>query len=198
MFTEAHDVMNRLMGNGYKAYMVGGCVRDSLLGRPVSDVDIATSALPEQVLSLFPRVVPTGLQHGTVTVVMPTCTYEVTTFRKESGYEGHRRPEEVEFIDDLEEDLMRRDFTINAMAIDVEGELHDPFGGAADLEQRLIRCVGDAEQRFREDALRMLAACALPPCWAAGLRSRLGRRCAMRSRRSPTSRWNGCATSCGS
>lgn len=156
MFTEAHDVMKRLMENGYKAYMVGGCVRDSLLGRPVSDVDIATSALPEQVLSLFPRVVPTGLQHGTVTVVMPTCTYEVTTFRKESGYEGHRRPEEVEFIDDLEEDLMRRDFTINAMAIDVEGELHDPFGGAADLEQRLIRCVGDAEQRFREDALRML------------------------------------------
>ena len=156
LFTEAHDVMKRLMAEGYQAYMVGGCVRDSLLGRPINDVDIATSALPEQVLSLFPRVVPTGLQHGTVTVVMPTNTYEVTTFRKESAYEGHRRPEEVEFIGDLDEDLMRRDFTINAMAIDADGELHDPFGGEADLEQRLIRCVGDAEQRFREDALRML------------------------------------------
>lgn len=156
LFQEAIQVMHCLLDAGFSAYMVGGCVRDPLIGRPVYDVDIATSARPEQVVALFPKVIPTGLQHGTVTVLMPQHTYEVTTFRKETAYEGHRRPEEVEFIDDLIEDLKRRDFTINAMAKDVHGHIHDPFGGQADLEQLVIRCVGTAEERFREDALRMM------------------------------------------
>ncbi|MFD3273468.1 CCA tRNA nucleotidyltransferase [Paenibacillus dendritiformis] len=156
LYAEAEQVMRHLLDAGHEAYIVGGSVRDRLLGRPIGDIDIATSALPEQVTALFRRVVPTGLAHGTVTVVMDHYTYEVTTFRKESAYEDHRRPEEVEFIDDLEEDLRRRDFTINAMALDIEGRLRDPFGGRDDLERRLIRCVGDPETRFREDALRML------------------------------------------
>ncbi|WP_260612145.1 CCA tRNA nucleotidyltransferase [Paenibacillus popilliae] len=156
LFQEAEQVMNCLLEAGFSAYMVGGCVRDPLIGRPIYDVDIATSAHPEQVVALFPKVIPTGLQHGTVTVVMPQHTYEVTTFRKEAVYEGHRRPEEVEFIDDLDEDLRRRDFTINAMAKDVNGCIHDPFGGQADLRRLIIRCVGTAEERFREDALRMM------------------------------------------
>ncbi|KJB87307.1 hypothetical protein AZ66_13990, partial [Paenibacillus sp. E194] len=156
LFREAEQVMNCLLEAGFSAYMVGGCVRDPLIGRPIYDVDIATSAHPEQVVALFPKVIPTGLQHGTVTVVMPQNTYEVTTFRKEAAYEGHRRPEEVEFIDDLDEDLRRRDFTINAMAKDVNGCIHDPFGGQADLRRLIIRCVGTAEERFREDALRMM------------------------------------------
>ncbi|NOJ68998.1 CCA tRNA nucleotidyltransferase [Paenibacillus alvei] len=156
LFEEAAQVMHCLLNAGFSAYMVGGCVRDPLIGRPVYDVDIATSARPEQVVALFRKVIPTGLQHGTVTVVMPQHTYEVTTFRKETAYEGHRRPEEVEFIDDLIEDLRRRDFTINAMAKDVHGHIHDPFGGQADLKQLVIRCVGTAEERFREDALRMM------------------------------------------
>ncbi|MEC0064418.1 CCA tRNA nucleotidyltransferase, partial [Paenibacillus thiaminolyticus] len=156
LYAESKQVMRQLLDMGHEAYIVGGSVRDRLLGRPIGDIDIATSALPEQVMALFRRVVPTGLAHGTVTVVMDHYTYEVTTFRKESAYEDHRRPEEVEFIDDLEEDLRRRDFTINAMALDIEGRLRDPFGGRADLERGLIRCVGDPETRFREDALRML------------------------------------------
>lgn len=156
LFHEAKQVIRGLLHNGYDAYMVGGCVRDTLLGRPVYDIDIATSARPEQVMALFPKVIPTGLQHGTVTVVTAEYTYEVTTFRKELSYEEHRRPQEVTFIKDLVADLQRRDFTINAMAQSIYGDIVDPFGGQADLQRRLIRCVGIAEERFHEDALRMM------------------------------------------
>lgn len=156
MELEAGRVLDVLTNHGYKAYFVGGCVRDAVLGRSVKDVDIATSALPEQVMACFPRTAPTGLQHGTVTVIMDEHTFEVTTFRKESAYEEFRRPKSVAYISSLTEDLRRRDFTMNAMAMDREGTLVDPFGGRKDLEAGLLRCVGAAEERFGEDALRML------------------------------------------
>lgn len=156
MEREGKEVLRRLGLAGYEAYFVGGCVRDSLLGRPLKDIDIATSALPDEVMRLFERTAPTGLAHGTVTVIMERYTFEVTTFRKESEYEQFRRPKEVEFISDLNEDLRRRDFTINAMALDADGHYIDPFGGASDLAAGRIRCVGDPLERFHEDALRML------------------------------------------
>jgi tRNA nucleotidyltransferase (CCA-adding enzyme) len=152
----ATAVLARLTAAGYEAYLVGGCVRDAVLARPIKDVDIATSALPEQVMQVFERTVPTGLQHGTVTVLIAQGTYEVTTFRKEATYEGFRRPASVEYISDLNEDLKRRDFTMNAMAMDGAGGLLDPFGGQDDLAAGVLRCVGVAEERFGEDALRML------------------------------------------
>lgn len=153
---EAVYVLNRLKENGYEAYVVGGYVRDQLRGQPTNDIDIATSALPEQTMALFERTVPTGLQHGTVMVLYGGKSYEVTTFRTESDYENYRRPQEVNFVQNLEEDLQRRDFTINAMAMDGTGSVIDPFGGLEDLQNGLIRCVGDARERFREDALRMV------------------------------------------
>lgn len=152
----ADELIAALNEAGYAAFLVGGYVRDSLLAKPVSDIDIATSALPEQVIALFPRTVPTGLAHGTVTVLHRGQAFEVTTFRKEGAYVDHRRPSSVQFIDDLTEDLRRRDFTMNAMAIDAERRLIDPFGGRADLRDGVVRCVGDPRERFREDALRML------------------------------------------
>lgn len=158
MLRQGEMVLETLVGSGYDAYWVGGCVRDELMGRPVNDMDIATSAMPEQVLALFERTVPTGLQHGTVTVLMATYSYEVTTFRKESEYEGHRRPTSVEFVSGIEEDLQRRDFTMNAIARNLEGDLLDPFFGAADIDAGIIRCVGNAGERFDEDALRMVRA----------------------------------------
>lgn len=151
----ALPVLDRLNQN-YEAVFVGGCVRDVLLGDEVTDVDIATSALPEQVMSLFPRTLPTGLQHGTVTVLTEQGQYEVTTYRKESAYEGFRRPGSVEFIPSLTEDLRRRDYTINAMAMGQDGRIIDLFGGQLDLKNRLIRCVGEPHARLQEDALRML------------------------------------------
>ncbi|MCL6602351.1 MAG: CCA tRNA nucleotidyltransferase [Paenibacillus sp.] len=156
MAEAAGIVVNCLIANGHEAYWVGGCIRDELLNRPVHDMDITTSALPEQVVSIFPRCIPTGLQHGTITVLQNKYGFEVTTYRTESGYADHRRPEHVVFVNDVKEDLRRRDFTINAMAWGIEGRLLDPFGGAIDLEHRTVRCVGDAEERFEEDALRML------------------------------------------
>lgn len=152
----ASIVLSKLAQAGYEAYLVGGCVRDAVLGRPIKDIDIATSALPEQVMSCFPRTAPTGLQHGTVTVILSQGTYEVTTFRKETEYEGFRRPTSVEYISDLTEDLKRRDFTMNAMAMDAAGVVLDPFAGQKDLMAGVLRCVGAAEERFGEDALRML------------------------------------------
>ncbi|KEQ26059.1 CCA tRNA nucleotidyltransferase [Paenibacillus tyrfis] len=152
----AMQIVRRLCEAGFEAYLVGGCVRDEQLGRPVKDYDIATSAHPDQVQRLFERTVPTGLQHGTVTVVADKKPYEVTTFRREGGYEAFRRPTEVEYIDSLTEDLQRRDFTMNAMAIDQNGRLIDPFDGMKDLERGVLRCVGQAEERFGEDALRMM------------------------------------------
>lgn len=149
-------VVSRLVERGYEAYWVGGCIRDELLNRPVHDMDITTSALPEEVMSLFARCIPTGLQHGTITVLQGKLGFEVTTYRTESGYADHRRPEQVIYVKDVKEDLRRRDFTMNAMACGIDGHLIDPFGGAEDLQRRIVRCVGDAEERFEEDALRML------------------------------------------
>lgn len=155
-YEQALVVLRTLRAHGFPAYLVGGCVRDRLAARPVKDYDIATAALPEQVMKLFARTVPTGLQHGTVTVLMDQIHLEVTTFRIEGSYVNHRRPETVEFVSDLVEDLQRRDFTMNAMACDEQGVLFDPFGGQRDLEAGILRAVGQAEQRFAEDALRMV------------------------------------------
>ncbi|MHA7963474.1 CCA tRNA nucleotidyltransferase [Paenibacillus sp. CAU 1782] len=152
----ALPVLLKLIQHGHEAVFVGGAVRDLILGLEDKDVDIATSALPEQTMALFPKCIGTGLQHGTVTVMVEGNGYEVTTYRQESPYEDHRRPGGVEFIHDLEGDLLRRDFTINAMALGAEGELHDPFGGLEDLKNRRLRCVGDPDARLQEDALRML------------------------------------------
>lgn len=149
-------ILERLEAAGFEAYFVGGYVRDKTLGKPVKDMDIATSAVPDEVVRLFEKTVPTGLQHGTVTVMLEGIPFEVTTFRTESGYEDFRRPSEVRFIRELNEDLRRRDFTMNAMAMDRHGNVKDPFGGKEDLERKLLRCVGDPEERFQEDALRML------------------------------------------
>lgn len=154
----AWHIVGRLEERGWRAYLVGGCVRDRLLGRPLKDVDIATSARPEDVMALFERTEPTGLAHGTVTVILKGKPFEVTTFRTESGYSDGRRPDAVRFIDDIEQDLARRDFTVNAMALAKDGRLVDPFGGRRDLENRILRAVGDPRLRFEEDALRMLRA----------------------------------------
>lgn len=143
---------------GFEAYPVGGCVRDSLLGRTPDDWDITTSALPQQVQRLFPKTIPTGIAHGTITVLLENTPLEVTTFRGESTYSDGRHPDFVTFDVSLEADLARRDFTINAMALSGDGSLIDPFGGQKDLSNRLIRTVGDAKTRFTEDALRMFRA----------------------------------------
>ncbi|MDQ7794378.1 MAG: HD domain-containing protein [bacterium] len=149
-------VLVSLEAAGHPAYLVGGCVRDILQGRPPLDWDIATGALPEQVMHLFERTVPTGLKYGTVTVIQSGVPIQVTTFRSETGYQDHRRPEGVTFIPDLQADLSRRDFTINAMALDARGCLYDPLGGRDDLRRRLVRAVGDPRRRFDEDGLRLL------------------------------------------
>lgn len=151
-------ILSALEQAGHRAVFVGGCVRDTLLGRPVHDWDIATSATPEEIMAVFAKTVPTGLQHGTVTVVDRGEHYEVTTFRKDGGYLDGRHPETVSFVRELREDLSRRDFTVNAMAMDSSGTITDLFGGREDLQNRILRCVGDPAQRFREDALRMLRA----------------------------------------
>ena len=154
----AAALLARLHGAGYAAYAVGGCVRDSLLGRTPQDWDLCTSARPEQVLALFGegQCIPTGLQHGTVTIKYGGQLYETTTFRTEGAYTDGRHPDEVHFVPDVREDLARRDFTINAMAYnDAEG-LIDPFGGQQDLQQGILRAVGDPATRFEEDALRIL------------------------------------------
>lgn len=154
----AWQIVDRLEAAGRRGWLVGGCVRDRLLGRPLKDVDIATSALPGEVLDLFARAEPTGLAHGTVTVIVQGLPFEVTTLRSESGYSDGRRPDEVRFIDNIHEDLSRRDFTINAMALERDGTLVDPFGGERDLSEGTLRAVGDPAARFDEDALRMLRA----------------------------------------
>ena len=146
------------MENGYEAYAVGGCVRDSILGRTPGDWDITTSALPMQVKALFRRTVDTGIQHGTVTVMLGKNGYEVTTYRIDGKYEDSRHPKSVEFTSNLVEDLKRRDFTINAMAYNDEHGIVDAFDGMGDLKRRIIRCVGKAHDRFDEDALRILRA----------------------------------------
>lgn len=149
-------ILKKLNDSGFEAFYVGGCVRDSLLGRPIHDWDITTSALPEQVMGLFRRCIPTGIKHGTVTVVEGKTVYEITTFRADGSYADGRRPDTVRFVSSLEQDLVRRDFTVNAMAMDRQGRLHDPVNGQADLARKLLRAVGDPAKRFTEDALRML------------------------------------------
>jgi tRNA nucleotidyltransferase (CCA-adding enzyme) len=152
-------VLERLQSAGHEAYLVGGCVRDLVLGRVPQDWDVATQALPAEVQGLFPKVIPTGIAHGTVTVLVAGGQVEVTTYRVEAGYADGRRPDRVEFRRDLGEDLARRDFTINAMAFNPrQGELRDPFDGRLDLRRKLVRCVGDAVARFGEDGLRPLRA----------------------------------------
>ena len=152
------NVMERLSRRGFEVYLVGGCVRDLIIGRRPCDWDVCTSALPEEVMSFFPRSRPTGIKHGTVTVISHGSPVEVTTFRSDGEYKDHRRPESVIFIGDLKSDLERRDFTINALAMPLSGEILDNFGGRKDIENKLIRCVGEPEKRFDEDALRMLRA----------------------------------------
>ena len=151
-------IINTLEKHGYEAFAVGGCVRDSILGKKPADWDITTSARPEKVKALFRRTIDTGLKHGTVTIMFDKTGYEVTTYRIDGAYTDHRRPENVVYTDDLREDLMRRDFTINAMAYNDRQGLVDIFGGVDDLKSGIIRCVGNPQDRFEEDALRMLRA----------------------------------------
>ena len=152
----AKHIIDTLENRGFEAYVVGGCVRDMLLGREPEDWDITTSAKPNEVKSMFRRTVDTGIEHGTVTVLIKDESFEVTTYRMDGVYEDHRHPKEVTFTPNLEEDLKRRDFTINAMAYNVKDGVIDLFGGQQDLKKGIIRCVGDAMERFDEDALRML------------------------------------------
>lgn len=154
----ALSALRRLNLAGEEAFLVGGCVRNLLLGRRPKDWDLCSSSPPEKTAALFPKSYPTGIKHGTVTVSSGGRLLEVTTFRLDGPYEDGRRPDYVKFVSSLEEDLSRRDFTINAMAMDADGNIYDPFGGRRDLERKLIRCVGDPDKRFREDALRMLRA----------------------------------------
>ncbi|WP_134686653.1 CCA tRNA nucleotidyltransferase [Brevibacillus migulae] len=154
----ARQVLQTLEENGYEAYFVGGCVRDWHLGRPIQDIDICTNAHPGDVMRLFPDHVPTGLKHGTVSVKRDGYLFEVTTYRTEGDYLDFRRPEHVTFVGELHLDLARRDFTMNAMAMDQHDRLEDPFHGRQDLADGVIRAVGDPSVRFREDALRILRA----------------------------------------
>ncbi len=156
---DALGICERLRGAGKRAWIVGGCVRDSLLGKPIADWDVATDALPNDLMKLFPRAIPTGLQHGTVTVVVHGAHYEVTTLRGETTYSDGRRPDAVHFVDDIVADLARRDFTVNAIAVDPSnGTLVDPFDGRKDLDAKRLRAVGKAMERFSEDGLRVLRA----------------------------------------
>ena len=151
------NVLETLEAAGHEAWCVGGCVRDSLLGRVPGDWDVTTNALPGEVLAVFGgRALPTGLKHGTVTVKSEGESVEVTTYRVDGVYLDHRRPESVSFTRSIDEDLARRDFTVNAMAVNLRGELRDPFGGREDLKYGDLRCVGDPDRRFQEDALRIL------------------------------------------
>lgn len=153
-------ILQRLENSGYSAYVVGGCVRDALLGNVPQDWDICTSALPQQVINTFSdyRVIKTGIKHGTVTLMLNSNMYEITTFRTEKDYSDNRRPDTVEFVADIKEDLSRRDFTVNAMAYNPKQGLIDLFFGLDDLDMRIIRTVGNADVRFNEDALRILRA----------------------------------------
>lgn len=153
---EIEYVINTLNSADHEAYIVGGCVRDILLNKPPHDFDVTTSATPEEVISLFPKTVPTGIKHGTVTVLAENEPVEVTTFRTEGSYTDCRRPDSVKFVSNLSEDLSRRDFTVNAMAYNPKCGLQDFFGGENDLKNKILRAVGEPEKRFTEDALRIL------------------------------------------
>lgn len=154
----AYSVIEQLKNAGFEAVIVGGAVRDAILGRPAHDVDVATNAIPDEVKSVFNHTVDIGIQHGTVLVIVPAGSVEVTTYRTDGEYTDHRRPEEVQFVRSLKEDLQRRDFTMNAIAMRRDGSFVDFYRGRQDIEAGVIRAVGDAQKRFSEDALRMLRA----------------------------------------
>lgn len=158
IFEPARPVLQKIEAAGFEAYFVGGCVRDTILNDPIHDIDIATSAYPSEIKSIFNRTVDTGIEHGTVMILDHGTGYETTTFRTESGYQDYRRPDSVTFVRSLSEDLKRRDFTINALALKEDGEVIDLFDGLGDLHRHLIRAVGDPNERFHEDALRMMRA----------------------------------------
>lgn len=155
---EVKFIIDTFYNNGFEAFMIGGCVRDSILNSSPKDYDITTSAKPEDTLSIFEKTIPTGINHGTVTVLINNNSYEVTTYRTDGNYLDNRRPSCVNFVTDIKEDLSRRDFTINALAYNKSFGLIDYFNGINDISKKLIRCVGDADKRFKEDALRMLRA----------------------------------------
>jgi len=157
-FLKAVPIIEKIEKAGHEAYFVGGAVRDFLLGKEIDDVDIATSALPDEIQSIFPKTVDVGIEHGTVLIIYEHESYEVTTFRTESEYENYRKPKEVHFVRSLLEDLKRRDFTMNAMAMTKNGEIIDPFHGQDAIKNKIIKTVGLPEERFREDALRMMRA----------------------------------------
>ncbi|MCL2858873.1 MAG: CCA tRNA nucleotidyltransferase, partial [Streptococcaceae bacterium] len=160
-FVQALSVLEKIKSAGYEAYFVGGSVRDALLNRQIHDVDIASSAYPEEIKQIFPYTIDVGIEHGTILVLMgkeQSDQYEVTTFRTESTYTDYRRPDAVDFVRDLGEDLKRRDFTINAFAMDTDGTIIDQFDGLTDLKEKCIRAVGQATDRFNEDALRIMRA----------------------------------------
>lgn len=158
VFEKAKPVLEKIENAGFEAYFVGGCVRDYLLEKPIEDVDIATSATPDEVKMIFPKTVDVGIEHGTILVIFNGTPYEVTTFRMEDKYEDFRRPAGVTFIRSLNEDLKRRDFTMNAIAMDKDGKLIDPFDGQKDIREKRIKTVGIPHERFSEDALRMMRA----------------------------------------
>lgn len=158
LFCEAQPVLRHIESHGYEAYFVGGCVRDTLLGQKIHDIDIATSATPEEIEAIFRITIGVGKAHGTIIVLENQVPYEITTFRTEGDYSDFRHPDSVDFVRDLKEDTLRRDFTINALALDRYGHLYDYHQGKEDLQQRVIRAVGVAEERFSEDALRTIRA----------------------------------------
>ncbi|MCM6930841.1 CCA tRNA nucleotidyltransferase [Enterococcus italicus] len=155
-FINAQPVLQKIQAAGFEAYFVGGCVRDVLLHQSIHDVDIATSAYPNEIKELFSRTIDIGIEHGTVLVLWHEEQYEVTTFRTESTYQDFRRPDQVTFVRSLAEDLKRRDFTMNALALAENGTIIDLFNGLSDINQKIVRAVGDANERFHEDALRMM------------------------------------------
>ncbi|HFI0143363.1 TPA: CCA tRNA nucleotidyltransferase [Streptococcus suis] len=155
-FQEALPILEKIKAAGFEAYFVGGSVRDAILGRPIHDVDIATSSYPQETKQIFPRTIDVGIEHGTVLVLEGKKEYEITTFRTEEEYVDFRRPSQVSFVRSLEEDLKRRDFTVNAFALDEEAQIVDLFDGMTDLENRTLRAVGIPSERFNEDALRIM------------------------------------------
>lgn len=156
LFEQAKPILTDITNQGYEAYFVGGSVRDYVMGRNIHDIDITTSATPDEIESIFNHTIPIGKEHGTINVVVDNNNYEITTFRAEEDYIDHRRPSNVTFVRDLYEDLQRRDFTMNAIAMDSDYQLFDYFNGQEDIKQKIIRTVGNANERFEEDALRMI------------------------------------------
>lgn len=156
LFEQAKPILKTLQSNQYQAYYVGGSVRDYLMHKTIHDIDITTSATPEEVEAIFEKTIPIGREHGTINVVYNGEHYEVTTFRAEGDYDDHRRPNEVFFVRELYEDVKRRDFTMNAIAMDADFHIHDYFNGQQDIKNRIIRTVGNAQERFNEDALRII------------------------------------------